>query len=146
MKWAPLLKYGVGLWLIHCLVLVVVCIMVSAAIRRVVWRWRRAFEWVKWAGIASGICLIHSIVVFSTVLAWLSTPFWRAVSRWMKGARGSVGLWLITHLVSTTLRRAIAVHRRPVVGVGDAFRRRLFPVCCLFIGDWEIVLSIVRQI
>lgn len=64
MEWAPwsaILQHGVGLRLIHVVV-------VSAAIRRVEWRWRRASEWVKWARIASGICFIHSILVFSTIL------------------------------------------------------------------------------
>jgi len=36
--------------------------------------------------------------------------------------------------------RAVSIHGRPRVGVGDAFRGRLFPVWSLFIGHGEIVL------
>lgn len=36
--------------------------------------------------------------------------------------------------------RAISIHGRPGVGVGDTFRGRLFPVGSLFIGGGEIVL------
>lgn len=136
-----------------CLIPFSTVVSPSKFLLRVVGSWRAASGGMKGAHI--GLCLMHSLVQLSAKVGRPPTATRRASSGRSKGAQGRFTPWGHVHIrfirnglcsffaiLSRTLGRAISVNRRPVVGIGDAFRGLflLFPVSSMVIRDWECIL------